>query len=107
MIAQPSRLPRVPATERKKLDPYCPVRNITPQYPPIIMLHGTNDTDIPCQESRDMAEQLKKHDVRYEFFEIPGGNHGLNRGDMQMIHKAMARAREFIKEYLGPKPAPK
>jgi acetyl esterase/lipase len=69
------------ATEKNKLDPYCPVRNITPKYPPIVMLHGTEDTDVPCQESRDMAEQLKKNKVRYEFFEIPGGNHGLSQGD--------------------------
>jgi len=53
-----------PATEKNKLDPYCPVRNITPQYPPLIMLHGTEDTDVPCQESRDMAEQLKKNHIR-------------------------------------------
>ncbi len=36
-----------PETERHKLDPYCPVRNVTPQYPPILMIHGTNDTDVP------------------------------------------------------------
>jgi acetyl esterase/lipase len=96
-----------PATEKKKLAPYCPVRNITPQYPPIIMLHGTADTDVPCQESLDMAEQLKKNKVRYELFTIPGASHGLTGGDRPMVDKAMARAREFIKEILGSQPAPK
>lgn len=90
-----------PATERKKLDPYCPVRNITPQYPPIIMLHGTADTDVPCQESLDMAAQLKRTDVRHELFAIPDAGHGLGGGDRQMVDRAMARAREFIKEILG------
>ena len=89
------------ATEKKKLDPYCPVRNITPHYPPIVMLHGTADTDVPCQESVDMAEQLKKNSVRYELFAIPGAGHGLGGGDRQMVDKALARAREFIKENLG------
>ena len=89
------------ATEKAKLDPYCPVRNITAKYPPIVMLHGTDDTDVPCQESRDMAEALKKAGVRFEFFEIPHGNHGLGQGDKPAIDKAMARAREFIKEMLG------
>src|SRR5437660_1727460 len=32
-----------PATEPRKLDPYCPVRNITPEYPPLLMIHGTRD----------------------------------------------------------------
>ncbi|HUT33485.1 MAG TPA: alpha/beta hydrolase [Planctomycetota bacterium] len=96
-----------PATEKNKLDPYCPVRNITPQYPPIVMLHGTADTDVPCQESLDMADQLKKNGVRYELFAIPGSGHGLGGGDRQLVDKAMARAREFIKEMLSPQPAPR
>jgi hypothetical protein len=72
-----------------------------------MMLHGTADTDVPCQESLDMAEQLKKHGVRHEMFVIPGAGHGLGGGNRQLVDKAMARAREFIKELLsaGPKPA--
>jgi acetyl esterase/lipase len=93
-----------PAMEKSKLDPYCPVRNITDKYPPIMMLHGTADTDVPCQESLAMAEQLKKNNVRYELFAIPGAGHGLGGGDRQLVDKAMARAREFIKENLGPGP---
>jgi acetyl esterase/lipase len=96
-----------PVTERKELDPYCPVRNITADYPPIIMLHGTDDTDVPCQESLDMAGQLRKHNVRHELFVIPGGDHGLQRGDRTMIDQALARAREFIKEVLGAPASPK
>ncbi|MGB2823864.1 MAG: alpha/beta hydrolase, partial [Phycisphaerae bacterium] len=94
-----------PATEKHKLDPYCPVRNITAKYPPIVMIHGTADTDVPCQESLDMAEQLKKHNVRHEMFVIPGAGHGLGGGNRQLADKAMARAREFIREKLSPKPA--
>ena len=48
-----------------------------------------------------MAEQLKKNSVRYEFFAFPGAGHGLGGGDRQRVDKAMARAREFIKENLG------
>ena len=89
------------ATEKIKLDPYCPVRNITPQYPPIVMLHGTADTDVPCQMSVDMAEQLKKNNVQHELFTIPGAGHGLGGGDEHLVDKAKTRARDFIKEILG------
>ena len=95
------------ATEKIKLDPYCPVRNITPKYPPIVMLHGTADTDVPCQKSVDMAEQLKKNNVQHELFTIPGAGHGLGGGGKQLVDKAKARARDFIKEILGSQPAPK
>jgi len=93
-----------PAKDKAKLDPYCPVRNITPRYPPIVMIHGTADTDVPCQESLDMAEQLKRNNVRHEMFAIPGAGHGLGGGDRQRVAKAMARARQFIKDNLGPEP---
>jgi dipeptidyl aminopeptidase/acylaminoacyl peptidase len=95
-----------PATEKEKLDPYCPVRNITSQYPPIVMIHGTADTDVPCQESLDMAEQLKKNNVRHELLVIQGAGHGLvGGGDKDLVAKAMGRAREFIKENLSSAPA--
>jgi acetyl esterase/lipase len=92
-----------PKTEKKKLDPYCPVRNITANYPPILMIHGTNDQDVPCQESLDMAEQLKQKGVRYELIAVPGAGHMLSGGDKEQVAKAHARAREFIKENLGSK----
>lgn len=91
-----------PKTERAKLDPYCPVRNITSNYPPIVMLHGTADTDVPYQESADMAAALQKQGVRYELLTVEGGGHGLGRdgGDQQVIAHAHDRALAFIREQL-------
>src|SRR5262245_23860173 len=39
-----------PATQRKKLDPYCPVRNVSADYPPTLLVHGTEDTDVPYEQ---------------------------------------------------------
>jgi acetyl esterase/lipase len=91
-----------PATQRDKLDRYCPVRNITASYPPIVMLHGTADTDVPYQESADMAAALKKAGVRHELLTVEGGGHGLGRdgGDPKVIADAHARALAFIREQL-------
>ena len=95
------------AYDQKGLAPYCPVRNITPKYPPILLIHGEADTSVPCQESLDMAEQLNKNGVRYELITVPGAGHGLGGGDKKLVDKALARAREFIKEILGSQEAPK
>src|SRR5262249_16868049 len=44
-----------PATQRMKIDPYCPVRNVTPEFPPTLLIHGTEDTDVPYDLSAAMA----------------------------------------------------
>jgi dipeptidyl aminopeptidase/acylaminoacyl peptidase len=43
-----------PGTERAKLDPYCPVRNVSPGHPPTLLIHGTEDTDVPYALSAAM-----------------------------------------------------
>jgi acetyl esterase/lipase len=91
-----------PRTERSKLDPFCPVRNITANYPPILMVHGTADTDVPYQESADMAVELKEHGVPHELITVEGGGHGLPDKSNPATNDAFARARAFIQKQLGP-----
>ncbi len=93
------------AKEPGKLDPYCPVKLITKDYPPILMIHGTADTDVPYSCSSDMARELKKHGVVHELITIPNAEHGLRDGDPQLIAKANARALEYILEHATGKKA--
>ncbi len=90
-----------PAAERHLLDPYTPVRNITSEYPPILMIHGTNDTDVPYEESVGMAEQLAQHEVPHELILVPEGGHGLGGADRELITDAHNRAVRFIHRYLA------
>jgi acetyl esterase/lipase len=89
-----------PKLEREKLDPYCPVRNVTPQYPPILMVHGTADTDVPYQESADMDAALEKQGVPHELVTVEGGGHGLGDKTNPAVIDAHARARAFFRKYL-------
>jgi acetyl esterase/lipase len=86
--------------ERTKLDPYCPVRNITDKYPPILMVHGTKDTDVPYELSANMARELARHRVPHELITVEGGGHGLGGGAPKRIAEAHARALDFIREHL-------
>ena len=61
-----------PAADRAKLDPYCPVRNVSPEYPPTLLVHGTEDTDVPYELSADMAKELARHKVPHELVTVPG-----------------------------------
>ena len=56
-----------PHTEPKWFDRYCPVRHVTPEYPPTFLIHGTEDTDVPYAESENMADKLAKAGVQHEF----------------------------------------
>ncbi len=89
-----------PATDRDKLTPYCPVRNVTPEFPPTLFLHGTADKDVPVEQSIAMASELKRHGVPNENIIIEKGGHGLWGGDRKLITQAFKRSTEYIKEKL-------
>src|SRR5438067_7349235 len=81
-----------PATDRAKLDRYCPVRNVSPEFPPTLLVHGTEDTDVPYQLSADMAKELARHKVPHELVTVTGAGHGLAGGDKKLVADARAKA---------------
>lgn len=87
--------------EAEKFYPFMPLRNVTKEYPPTLMIHGTADTDVPYEQSVLMAEQLKKHGVEHELISIAGGEHGLGGGDPKRIDAAYESALAFVKRHLG------
>lgn len=89
-----------PVTDRARLDPYCPVRNVTPAYPPTLLVHGTEDTDVPYQLSADMAKELARHKVPHELVTVTGAGHGLSGGDRALVADAHAQALTFIRAQL-------
>ncbi|MCB1103379.1 MAG: alpha/beta hydrolase [Opitutaceae bacterium] len=65
-----------PHTEAEKFYPYMPLKNVTADYPPTLLIHGEKDTDVPFEQSVMMAEQFKKHGVEYQFISDPNADHG-------------------------------
>jgi acetyl esterase/lipase len=89
-----------PVTDAKSLDRFCPVRNVSAQYPPTLLVHGTSDTDVPHNQSVFMDKELARHNVPHEFISIPGGGHGLagiERSRVAAIHK---RALAFLRRHV-------
>lgn len=89
-----------PRTQREELDTYAPVKNVTPEYPPTLLVHGTQDADVPYDESVAMAEQLAQHGVAHELILVPGGGHGLGGADQHLTTDAHNRALAFIHQHL-------
>jgi acetyl esterase/lipase len=82
------------------LDPYCPVRNVSPAYPPTLLIHGTADTDVPYDRSVNMARELERHGVEHELVTVPGAEHGLRDVDEALVQAAHAKAAAFLRKHL-------
>lgn len=54
-----------PAVERDWFAAYEPLRNVSPAYPPTLLLHGEADTDVPFEQSELMADALERQDVEH------------------------------------------
>jgi dipeptidyl aminopeptidase/acylaminoacyl peptidase len=80
--------------------PYCPIRNVTPNFTPAILIHGTADTDVPYDESKNMALALTDAGVEHEFLTLPGVGHGFSGAKPQEVEHANMRASEFLKTHL-------
>jgi acetyl esterase/lipase len=89
-----------PATESMNLDPFCPVRNVSADYPPTLLIHGTEDTDVPYEQSAAMAKELARHKVSHELVTVRGAGHGLSGGDKKLVADANEKAAEFIRRHL-------
>ena len=91
-----------PHTEANRFAPYMPVKNVTGEYPPTLLIHGTDDTDVPYEQSVMMAAEFKKHGVGHELITITGGEHGLGGGDPEKIDAAYARVFQFVHDVCNP-----
>jgi len=89
-----------PRNESEKFYPFMPVKNVTREYPPTALIHGTADTDVPFEQSRMMAKELLKYGVPFQFHQIAGAEHGLSGGDPAAIEEAQRKAFEFVKFHL-------
>jgi acetyl esterase/lipase len=89
-----------PGKDKAKLDPFCPVRNVTAAYPPTLLIHGTEDTDVPYELSAAMAKEFERNKVPHELVTVPGAGHGLSGGDKKLVAEAYAKAKAFIREKL-------
>jgi dipeptidyl aminopeptidase/acylaminoacyl peptidase len=62
-------------TEATWFSAYEPMRNVTPVYPPTMLLHGCGDTDVPFSAAERMVATLEEQGIAYEFVSRAGWNH--------------------------------
>jgi acetyl esterase/lipase len=84
-----------PLTEADWFTPFLPVRNVSADYPPTLLIHGENDSDVPFELSVQMAEELARRNVAYELLPVPGGEHELWGSDPETVTEIFDRAVKF------------
>lgn len=90
-----------PEAEPEWFKPYCPAENVSPLYPPTLLLHGDCDTDVPYEQSRLMAEALERAGVEHELITIAGGGHGFDGREEPPALEAVGRVLRFLQRHAG------
>jgi acetyl esterase/lipase len=89
-----------PHKEPEKFYPFMALKNVSAEYPPTLLIHGDQDTDVPYEQSTLMAAELKKHGVEHQLITLQGAEHGLAGGDQAEIAAAYTAAMAFLKQHL-------
>ena len=90
-----------PDTQPEEFDPYCPVRNVTKDYPPTLFLHGDADTDVPHEQSVMMSDELTRAGVENELVTINDGAHGFDGFGLDdvRVEEAFKKVMTFLKRH--------
>jgi len=89
-----------PDEEPEWFDSFCPVRNVTAEYPPTLLLHGDQDTDVPYEQSVLMTEALERHGVEHELISVPDRGHGFDVDGEGMRDPAIYRVFDRLLAFL-------
>jgi acetyl esterase len=54
-----------------------PIEHVKPGLPPFLLVHGTQDTVVPYEQSKQMLAKLHRSGVPAELVTVEGGGHGL------------------------------
>ena len=82
-------------------DAWCPLRNITKDYPHTLLVHGDKDTDVPFEQSVLMAAELQRVGIEHRFLTLTGVGHGLGGVDKERVLKVYHDILGFLRPRLA------
>jgi acetyl esterase/lipase len=68
-----------PGKEPEYFDRFCPIKNINSSFPPVLLIHGDNDTDVPFKQSVLMDEALRLKNIDHQFIRMTGLGHAFDK----------------------------
>jgi acetyl esterase/lipase len=95
-----SRLIGGPVQEnRDKAEQANPIKYVTHDTPPFLIVHGEQDPLVPCNQSELLSAALKQAQANVTFYKIAGAGHGGPAFDSDMMRAAVLA---FLDKYLKP-----
>lgn len=87
--------------DRAELELLCPVESVTAAFPPVMLLHGEQDQDVPCAESLLMAERLHHAGVAHTLITLPGEDHLFDQQKgKESVRQVLAQELDFLRDHL-------
>ena len=89
-----------PREDNAWFDRYCPIRNVTPEFPPTVLVHGEVDTDVPHAESARLPDRFAEVGVNHRFISLAGVGHGFAGARPEDAEAAEIAVAEFLRAQL-------
>ncbi|SJZ59472.1 alpha/beta hydrolase [Selenihalanaerobacter shriftii] len=64
--------------EKEEIIPFCPIYNLDTSFPPTLLIHGDNDTDVPYEQSLEMSKRLNEYEVYNRLITVKGKGHAFD-----------------------------
>ncbi|MBL8360390.1 MAG: alpha/beta hydrolase [Rubrivivax sp.] len=77
-------------------EPWCPLRRIDAAFPPTVLVHGHDDTDVPASESDALAERMRALGVPHAYHALPGVGHGFAGATTDQAQAIETAVAEFL-----------
>lgn len=91
----------IPFLEKEELSKYSPLFNIHADFPPTLLLHGTEDEDVPYERAVLLADRLKENGVPSKLITIPEGKHQFdNDWETPIVQDAFKEVVTFLDDHL-------
>ncbi|MDX9972221.1 MAG: alpha/beta hydrolase [FCB group bacterium] len=82
------------------LDAASPVAYVGQDTPPILCVHGTNDTLVPIEQSREMFKKLKEAGLPAQCIEVPGYRHAFDHLHPSVRRELFPKILKFLNDHL-------
>lgn len=93
------RFMRTPQENPDGYDDNSPINHVEKMKGKYLLIHGTADDNVHCQNSVDLVTALVDADVDFEVFFYPNSNHGIYTGRNTTIH-LYKKMTNFLKDNL-------